>query len=167
MAELRVEGLEELHRALAALPTNIEKNIMSGAIRAGLNVLKKRAQANVPINQGVLKKSIKVSVSTKFGRVKGKLKAGNNFAWYAHIVEFGSGSFYSGVGTKSRRAPYIIKAKEGGGLFFNGVIREQVIHPGIRPSAYMRRSLDAGIDEPLSEVAAYVRKRLDREISRS
>ena len=164
MADVNIQGLDDLHRALQALPSRIEKNIMTGAMRAGLNVLKDRAKANVPVLQGALKKSIKVTTKSRFGKVKAILKAGNNLAWYAHIIEFGSGSYYQGSG-RSVRAPYVIKAKEGSGLAFNGVIREQVTHPGIKPSAYMRRALDAGIDEPVSKAADYIRARLAREVA--
>jgi len=160
-----VEGLEELHRALQELPVRIEKNIMSGALRAGINVLKKRAQNNVPKLSGKLKKSIKVKTKSRFGKVKTILTAGDNNAWYAHIIEFGSGSFYSGAGSRSRRAPYAIKAQDGA-LSFDDTFRAQVIHPGIRPSAYMRRALDAGISEPVEAAADYIRERLPREIAR-
>jgi HK97 gp10 family phage protein len=158
-----VTGLDELHKRLQQLPARIEKNIMAGAMRAGQNVIKKRAQANVPVSSGALKKSIRVTTSTKSGRVKVSLKAGDLKAWYAHIIEFGSGSFYSGTLGKSKRAPYIITPKEGG-LYFNGIFTSFVIHPGVRPAAYMRRALDAGINEPLQVVADYIRARLDKEI---
>ncbi len=168
--EVTVTGLDQLYRNLQEIPVNIEKNIMVGSLRAGLNVYKKRAQENCPVKTGDLKKSIRVSIRRKkyTGRLNGYLRAGDKKAWYSHIIEFGSGSFYAGTGTKSLRAPYVIKPKErGGGLFFLGITREQVIHPGIHPKPFMRQALDAGLDEPLTAVADYIRARLAREAGRT
>jgi HK97 gp10 family phage protein len=164
-SDFQITGLDELYRQLQALPTRIEKNIMVGAMRAGQNVFKARAQARVPIKSGALRKSIKVKTSSRFGKAKAVLSAGNNQAWYAHIIEFGSGSFYAGQGSKSLRAPYVITPKEGGGLFFNNVVREQVTHPGVRPRPFMRPALDEGLEAPLTAVADYIRARLAREVA--
>ena len=167
ITSFEVHGLEELHRKLQELPARIEKNVMAGALRAGQKVFQKRAQANIHNRTGALSKSIKIRTSTRFGRVKAILKAGDNTAWYAHIVEFGSGSYYSGTGSRSKRQPYIIKpVRREGALYFGGIVRDKVIHPGIKPQAFMRRALDAGIQEPIEASAEYIRNRLPREIAR-
>lgn len=159
--ESQILGLDALHRALQNLPANIERNIMLGALRAGQNVFKARAKAGCPVGKtGALKKSIRVSSGIRRGLAKATLIAGNKKAWYAHIIEFGSGLFYANIGTKSKRRPYDIKAKKKKALHFNNSFRKKITHPGIRPVPFMRRALDAGIAEPIEASAAYIRARL-------
>lgn len=56
-------------KALQNLPINIQKNVMTGATRAGANVVRDEARRLVPIDRGALKKSI--------GLIKRKAKSKN------------------------------------------------------------------------------------------
>ena len=56
----------KLLEALKQFPQNIQKNILVGAVRAGTKPLVDAARANVPVDEGILKKSI--------GTVKQKTK---------------------------------------------------------------------------------------------
>ena len=86
---------KSLLKALSAFPKNIQNNVMTGAIRAGANVIRDEARVRVPKKTKALAKSI-VSIKrrtetrnqVKFSVTpsKGKNKAG----WRAHFVEFGT-----------------------------------------------------------------------------
>lgn len=86
---------KSLLKALSAFPKNIQNNVMTGAIRAGANVIRDEARVRVPKKTKALAKSI-VSIKrrtetrnqVKFSVTpsKGKNKAG----WRAHFIEFGT-----------------------------------------------------------------------------
>ena len=85
----------QLMKALSNLPKNIQNNVMTGAIRAGANVIRDEARIRVPKKTKDLAKSI-VSIKrraetrnqVKFSVTpsRGKNKAG----WRAHFIEFGT-----------------------------------------------------------------------------
>lgn len=173
-SQVNVTGLKELDALLKTLPANIQKNVMRGAIRAGLNeiggIAKEVLTSSGHVKSGDLRKSIRVSFkrkSEKLGWMRGHLLAGDKKAWYSHIIEFGSGSFYAGTGTGSVKAPYEIKARTRKSLFFGGKMRESVIHPGVRPSPFMRPAMDSGQTRAIDRFAEYVAKRLPKEIQKA
>lgn len=152
MAELQVKGLAELHKALQQVPEQLEKKVLRNALRAGANVMKKAAQDRVPVKSGALRKSIKVKTSARKGRyrLKATISAGDEDAYYAHMVEFGT-------------AAHIIKPAKKKSLFFGGVAREQVEHPGAAPHPFMRPALDAASEAAVNAFAESVRRRLGKE----
>jgi HK97 gp10 family phage protein len=169
-----VSGLRELDQMLKQLPANIEKNVLRGALRSGQNILANAAKSylrqNGSIESGELERSIRVRFkrkSEKFGWVRSYVMAGNREAYYAHMIEFGTGAFYSGTGTKSMRAPYEIVPKKAGSLFFGGLFRESIIHPGIRPAPFMRPAVDNYTDAALDAVVTYMQKRIPKEMKKA
>jgi HK97 gp10 family phage protein len=188
VADVEVKGLAELDALLKTLPVKIETNILRGAVRAGLSVLRKTAKAKVPVQSGALRSSIRLRTNTKAakrGYARVDLAAGDKMAWYAHLLEFGTGQYYDGKGRSVRR-PYLIKATDKQGrrvsdretrrlnqssqahaLYFQGKMRSSVDHPGIHPVRFMR---DAAADldgSALDAFVAYVQKRLPREIEKT
>jgi HK97 gp10 family phage protein len=171
--ETRIQGLAELDRLLKQLPTRIEANVLRGALRAGQKAISDRAKQNLVTNgsvdTGALRDSLRVRFarkSAKFGWLRSNLIAGNKDAWYAHLVEFGSGSFYTGSG-ESVRGPYEIKPKNRKSLLIAGIMRETVTHPGAKPKPFMRPAVDSGVAEATDAFAEYVRKRVPRELERA
>ncbi|MGJ0317715.1 HK97 gp10 family phage protein [Aliarcobacter cryaerophilus] len=86
---------QDLLKALSQFPKNIQNNVMTGAIRAGANVIRDEARLRVPKKTKELAKSIvsikrraEVRNQVKFSVTpsKGKNKAG----WRAHFIEFGT-----------------------------------------------------------------------------
>jgi HK97 gp10 family phage protein len=150
VADEIIKGGRELAEFLAQLPAKIEKNIMRAALRAGANEFKAEAKANVPVDDGDLRDSIRVSTRSKGGTVYASVKAGNKKAWYWHFVEFGT-------------QPHIIKAKKAGSLQFGGTFAKSVMHPGAKPKPFMRPALDAKSGAAVAAVAAKVRERLTKE----
>lgn len=164
MAEIQVKGLAELHKVLQNLPEQLEKKVLRNALRAGANEFKKAAQAQVPIKSGALRKSIRVKTSARKGRwrLKATVTAGNAEAFYAHMVEFGTASYYTGSG-RTVGGPYEIKPVKGKALAFLGLARDAVIHPGIHPQPFMRPAFDSGSEAAIAAFAESVRKRLSKE----
>ena len=101
------------------------------------------------------------------GWLRGKVIAGNNKAWYAHLIEFGTGSFYAGKGSKSKRKPYEIKPKSRKSLFFAGLMKETVTHPGIHPSPFMRTAFDSKAAASIKAFADYMTKRIPKELKKA
>ena len=151
--ELHVSGLSELDKLLKELPARIEGNIMRGAMRAGAKVFADRAKQMVPVKSGQLRDSIKVSTRSKRGRVSATVRAGGKKAFYAHMVEFGT-------------ARHFIKPRKRKSLFFAGIAREVVDHPGASPKPFMRPALDGGQVEAVNAAADYIRKRLAKEAAK-
>lgn len=171
-SETRIDGLADLHRLLQTLPAKVEGNVMRGALRAGQKVIQSEVKAQVPVDSGALRDSVKIrfkSRSQKLGWVRMHLTAGDKVAWYAHLLEYGTASFYAGNGGRSKRKPYTIKAKKGKALLIpNGAGPvTQVTHPGIKPRAFMRPGFDAAQQPALEAVADYIRTRLPKELRRA
>lgn len=79
---------------LKTLPKNIQKNVMTGAIRASANVVRDEARRLVPKDTRNLEKSI-VSIQRK--ALNGEIifsvtpsKGDRYDGWYAHFIEFGT-----------------------------------------------------------------------------
>ena len=165
--ERSVTGLLDLHKQLQSLPVKIEANVMRGGLKAAQTTVKNVAKNLVPVKKGDLKKSIRVSSNRKAlkrGVARVDVIAGNATAWYAHLIENGTGSQYTGSG-RSVRAPYTIKARKGGALSFGGVGREEVVHPGIKPQPFMQPAVKQLEGPAIDVFVQYVQKRLPREIA--
>ena len=145
----RLRGGRELQQMLNSLPAKLEKNIMRSALRAGARVIADEAKANVPVDNGDLKRSIKVSTRGKRGKVEARVRAGGKGVFYAHMVEFGT-------------AAHVIKGKNGKRLFFNGVFAESINHPRARAKPFMRPALDGRANEAIRAVGEQIRKRLTK-----
>ena len=145
----KLRGGPELQKMLNTLPAKIEKNIMRSALRAGARVIANEAKANVPVGDGDLKRSIKVSTGGKRGNVYAKVKAGDQKAWYYRFVEFGT-------------AAHTIQPKNKKALFFNGGFAHSVVHPGAKAKPFMRPALDSKSGEAIQAVGEQIRKRLNK-----
>lgn len=169
--ETRIEGLSELYKTLQSLPAKVEGNVMRGALRAALTEVRKEVQAEVPVDAGDLRKSVRIrfrSRSQKFGVVRMNLIAGDKVAWYAGLIEFGTGQFYAGSGGRSKRKAYKIKPKKKpGALLFGGKVRQEVTHPGIKPNPFMRRAFDQSQARALETMKRYIATRLPRELKKA
>lgn len=151
----RVRGFDELARLLDGLPDKLERNVVRGALRAGLSEFRDEAQRHVPVASGALRDSIRVSVRLRRGVPTGTLRAGGRgkgktSVWYAHLVEFGT------------RA-HEIKPKARKSLFVAGLMREVVQHPGAQARPFMRPAWDAAHVRAVQAYAAYIRRRLTKQ----
>lgn len=145
-----VKGLSELQAFLDQLPAKIESNIMRSALRAGANVVRDEAKANVPEKTGLLKAGIKVSTSSRRGVVKAIIKTTGKHAYLARWLEYGT-------------AAHFIKPKTAKSLFFAGLMRDGVDHPGAAPKPFLRPALDSQSQAALMAVGEAIKKRLTKQ----
>ncbi len=147
MADVKVKGLADLNKFLQQLPAKVEQSVLRGALRAGANVVMAEAKANVPVDSGQLRDGLKVSTSSRRGRVTAKVKATGKHAFIAPWLEYGT-------------AAHKITAKKGKGLFFGGLFVKGVQHPGSRPKPFMRPALDGRAQDAVVAAAQYMKRRL-------
>jgi len=150
MADESISGGRELDAFLQQLPVKVERNILRAALRAGANEFKDEAKLRVPVDEGDLRASIRVTTTSKRGTVYAKLKAGGKRAPHANLVEFGT-------------AAHKILAKPGHALSFNGVAVREVNHPGAKAQPFMRPAADSRPPQAVAAIAAKIRERLTKE----
>lgn len=156
MADVHVKGLSELNVFLTALPVKIEKNVLRGALRAGMNVVKPVAQSNIHSVSGLLAKSLRVSTNSKGGRVTAKLSAGRGFGRKG--TPPANLPLWVEYGTAAHSIPKMTKKLIA--LFFGGKFVASVNHPGARPKPFMRPALDSQATNAVVAAAEYMKKRL-------
>lgn len=163
---IHVKGLSDLQKFLDTLPEKLQKNVMRGAVRAGMTRIKDAAFAAAPVGPpskegarkyglyaGAMRDSIRITTSIKGNlisasvKVGGKTKHGAN-VWYARIIEF------------TGAAHHDITPKVGGSLFLGGVFLHTAHHPGMRPKAFMRPAFDAQAQNAVIGAAEYIKTRL-------
>ncbi len=153
MADTHVKGLAELNAILQSFPVKFEKNVLRGALRAGMSVAKEESKTqlatNGSVDTGILLAGLKVSVRVKSGTVTAKLKAGGPHGYLAHWIEFGT-------------AAHTITSKAGGGMAFAGGVFRSIEHPGMQPKPFMRPALDAKQADIVVAVGEYIKARLDK-----
>jgi len=150
MADQSIFGGRELDAFLQQLPVKTERNILRAALRAGANEFGKDMKANVPVDEGDLKASIRTTTRTKKGTVYAAVKVGGRRAPHAHLVEFGT-------------AAHKIRAKKDSALVVNGNAVSEVDHPGARAQPFARPAFDTGAAPALTAVGAKIRERLTKE----
>jgi HK97 gp10 family phage protein len=101
MIELKIEGLDELRRALLQLPKELRKGPLRSAVSAGARIVQRKAAELAPIDEGTLKKAIyrtrsrEGSSSVQEMAIVG-VRYGKRFrrrgldAWYWRFIEFGT-----------------------------------------------------------------------------
>lgn len=181
---IRIKGLSELHRALQHLPEELEKKVLKGALRASARVFRDAARAKAPVDDGDLKKSIRVKSSAKKGRwrLRALVVAGDKTAFYSNMVEFGTAKHIIAARTrvqrKTRRGMRDLSLKTMNKMLYRGTLRVDdagslrvgdkfigpaVTHPGAAPHPFMRPAFDEQSGAAIDAFAAYVDKRLGKE----
>lgn len=171
-----IVGGRELAQFLQQLPLKVEKNIMRAALRAGAAVIRDAARENAPVDDGLLRKSVRVTVSAKGGVVKAAVKAGDSRAFYAHMVEYGTRPHLIKVREDDRPINYRLTQKRSEvtrvsiatinrhalriGSHFVG---PAVHHPGADKKPFMRPALDEKSTAAIQAVSDKIRERLTKE----
>ena len=146
MADIAVKGLRELAQALQTLPAKVEANILRGALRAGAMRIRNIARQTSAFRDrtGALRRSIRVTVRRRGGRIIARVVAGNKRAWYAHIIERGA------------QAHAITGRLRIGDQIITGTVQ----HPGVIARPFMRPAADTGAQQALVAMREYMRQRL-------
>ncbi|NHZ38332.1 HK97-gp10 family putative phage morphogenesis protein [Massilia rubra] len=150
MADPNITGGRELDAFLQQFSVKLEKNIMRSALRAGANEFKEEIKANIPVDSGALRSSVRVTTNAKGGRVTASVKIGNKKAWYARMVEFG---------TRAHK----ITPRGAKALRIAGYVVADADHPGARPRPFARPAFDARAARAATAVGAKIRSRLTAE----
>jgi HK97 gp10 family phage protein len=102
---VRVDGLRELRRSLAALPAELQRQSESSALREGMKPVLKTARALAPRDSGLLKKAIGLTVRKGKNGITSRVGARTGFrqqvarkgktvtadpSKYSHLVEYGT-----------------------------------------------------------------------------
>ena len=93
MVDVKVD-MGDLLKKLRTLPEKVQKNVLTGAVRAGAKPIVKEAKRLVPVRTGNLKKSIGVNKRRTVGTVVrfsiSPRKGGKYDGYYGAFVEFGT-----------------------------------------------------------------------------
>lgn len=147
MSDVKVKGLAELNRFLQQLPVKMEQNVLRGALRAGAKPVQESAKANAPVATGELRDGIKITTSSRKGRITATVKLTGKHAFLGNWLEFGV-------------AAHEIVAKSGGVLVFGDTVARKVSHPGISPRPFMRPALETRATDAVLAAANYTKNRL-------
>ena len=105
--ELKLTGTIDVIKAFEEFRTELPKNPMRKAVRAGAAILTRAIALVTPVNTGKLVANVRTSISTSKGVVRGRVVI-NNAAFYWRFLELGwhtrNGSFH--------RFPFITPAFE-------------------------------------------------------
>ena len=166
----KVKGLKELAHMMQQLPEKMEKNVMRGALRAGAKVLEAETLNNVPVDQGALKKSIKIRTSNKRGEIVASVRATD---FKARWIEYGTAAHWIKVDEKAaptrmtRRGLKAVSVSTLNEMAAKGSLKigetfagASVLHPGAKAQPYMRPALDAKSTEAVIAAGNYIKNRL-------
>lgn len=145
-ASMKIEGLDNLRRALRELPEKVQARQLANATAAGGRVILKKARALVPVDTGLLQRMLRVT------RGKRKDSYATAYVTVRRLVMSKVKAFIKGTGKKSsanRQDPYYWQVLE-----FGKTARTK--HPFIRPAfdaekenaaAAMKKALAEGIEK--------------------
>lgn len=174
-----IGGGRELQELLDTLPGKMQKNINRAGLRAGAAVLLPAVKQNIPVDQGDLRDSARVTSRAKGAEVSASVKVGNKKAWYANLVEYGTKPHYIKVsdvdrgpgrgigrrGTAARRETLASIRTVNRRVLQIGAnfVGPSVHHPGTRPQPFMRPAIDEKLPEVLRAVTKKIHERLTKQ----
>lgn len=157
---IEIKGLKELHDQLQTLPARVEKNVLSGAMNQGINIIRDAAKQTVDSKK--IRKAIKSrQVKGKPGSVIRQVYIKDVF--YAKFLEFGTASYYTGQG-KTVGAPYQIKPTRKKSLKTDDEYFSSALHPGIKPKPFLRPAFDSSSGRAIDAMKSYIKIRLPMEM---
>lgn len=189
MTEINVKGLADLQKFMDTLAPKIERNIMRGALRAGVKPILTQAKLNAPVGApsstgkkyggyaGALRDSIRISTGVRGGKITASVKAGGKTnrasVFYAIMVEYGTDAHWIRV-KKSARPTRLTRrgmkafsirtlntmAKRGSLKIGSNFVGESIEHPGARSRTFLRPALDSQARNAIIAAAEYIKKRL-------
>lgn len=154
-----VKGLAALGKAMSELPLKLERNVMRGALRAGMHPVRDAARVNVTKQSGALARGLRVSTNTKRKMVYAKLKTSGEHDYIARFIEFGTARHW--ISSKSGKMLRIAGVNLDGKSITTFV--QRVDHPGGRTMPFMRPALDAQAGAAVTATGEYIRGRLTEQ----
>jgi len=170
MSEVRVKGLSELARFLDTFPDRLQRNVMRGALRAGMRPVLIAARSGIRSISGDLAKSLRIVGSSRGDIVKASVRT-NDFT--ARFVEYGTAAHWispKGMLSETRFATKRGARLIGGRAFNQGIKRgslkigvnfaSAIYHPGARAKPFMRPALDSQAQAAVIATGEYIKQRL-------
>lgn len=167
-----ITGGRQLDDLLKTLPKKLERNVMRAALREGGVVMREEVKSRVPVDDGTLRRSVRVSTRSRKGEVYASVKAGNKKAYYANMVEFGTRPHLVKVDDRDRG----INQRNGRRISVTTINRQQrsliigrtfvgptVQHPGAQPRPFMRPAADASFKQAIKAFDRKLRERMTQE----
>ncbi|WP_022699301.1 HK97-gp10 family putative phage morphogenesis protein [Euryhalocaulis caribicus] len=102
--KIAISGASEIADALEKFPEFVERRLLSNALAAGGRVIAKDARMRVKIDDGDLKRSIKVKADRR-DRTLVAVGAARPLGNHAHLVEFGTGERFKKDGRSTGAMP--------------------------------------------------------------
>jgi HK97 gp10 family phage protein len=166
MPGIQVEGMSGLLVKLKELPNRIANNIVNQALEAGAAPILAAAKANVPVDTGFLRDSLKlnrervrqnsylVRVGTELGDYQGK-------SFYGSFIEYG----YRRGKRQSRRKR--VKGEDGKNrLVANELFSETDKRPVVPAQPYLRPAFDENVTTSIDIISQYLGSAIEREASK-
>jgi HK97 gp10 family phage protein len=100
---MQIKGLKELEDELKKLPAKARAKIARKALKEAGEMMKQEVISRTPRKDGFLQASIRSKVTVNNKREQVQIIAGNENAWYAHLIEYGF--THTGHGPKNQRKP--------------------------------------------------------------
>ena len=164
--ERHVTGLADLQKFMRTLPEKMEKNVMRGALRAGMNVVKPIARANAAKASGLMANGLRVGTKSKGTQVWSYLRAAGPHGFLARWFEFtgARAHFITGRGGDRRLTSTANRLSRNfdapGWLTIGNTFTRIVSHPGFKARPFMRPALDSQATPAVVAAAEYMKKRL-------
>ena len=165
MSEEVVKGLGDLQQYLDQLPVKVERNVLRGAMRAAAKVPLAAAREGVPVGspssegkilyggrQGALRDSLRITTRVRGTVVSAIVSAGGK-------LKDGADVFYALWVERGTQA-HDIKPQKAKSLFFAGLMRQIVRHPGAKADPFLENALTKTVRAALDAAGAYIRTRL-------
>lgn len=150
-----VTGFREFEDLLKQLPKRVARKVMAGALRKAAAPIRDSARANVPVETGEMRKSIKIYAgkTRRKGRTAVFIGIVGKKGPLAHLVEYGSKAHL--ITSKSKRT----LADASTGHFFGKTVK----HPGTPSRPFMRPALDTNADKAISIMKVEIGNGIIRE----
>lgn len=142
-----IQGMRELALNLEQFPEKLQRKALANSLRRAGRVIRDLARFTVPEKSGRLKRSIRVTIVRRNGKIIARIVAGRQVKpddpYYAWMVE---------GGTK----PHVIRGKLIGYgrrrrmlRLHGGALVAEVNHPGARAWPFLEPALEDGADSAL------------------
>lgn len=159
-----MKGGADLSAFLAALPGNLERNVLRGALKAGADVIAEGARE--ACRSPEVRATIQTSSRSTKGLVTAKIQTKGDGAYIAPWLEYGTEPHFISVDDSARGGKTVrrinVEAKRGsiviGGMF----VGSTVYHPGAKPYPFMRPAVDNREAAAIAAIGAHIAGRMTR-----
>lgn len=149
---IRIEGMDDMRRALTRLPAELRKAAQSSVLRAGGKPILKHQKANAPVADGTLKKSLGIKLVGKRGEGKSTAKIGVRKGFKGKSL--GTRTNAAGVASERFADP----------SNYGHLVEFGTSHSAAKP--FIRPAIDAAQGEVVNAMAAGLDKHLTRVTAR-